>query len=653
MATYYVRQTGNDSNAGTTPATAWRTIGKALGASGIASGDTVWVGAGEYRETITCNLTSPTVETFVLGDPTGANTGDAGEVFITGWTAGNNHGCTTNSGINLNNKSNLTIRNFTFCHGATSGSYQIEFLGAETNIKVQKCAFYTGKQDVLPILCRVNAGGTPNHLFEDLFSANYGHATIWLWLARAASANYNTGIQINRCQFTNGGITQGAIYITESGASGTGEGGGITIRQCWLHGADFLVRTVGGFIGGSTFTNPVTVYDSGSTMGYCMVAGENGAIVDGGGNFSPRGNSNVTVRHPSSFDTANTTQPGSPNIVSMGHEWIHGLPPKTIGTPMLGGGWKGLQGGGTVDMAGLPPTEGRYFVADSGTATAGANTTLTDSSKTWPVNAHTGRLVRITGGTGSGQVKHVISNTATALTISGAAGGSGNWATNPDSTSTYLIYEGPPAQTGKATATTTTTTLTDGNASWQVGRWNGYTVAITAGTNSGTTRTVTSNTATTLTVTSAWAAAPDNTSVYELYQSGGTDGVWGNTGPLTAHNTAIRETSVTDLGNGIRIDGPGSHEFQIPVDANSTAITIRARYNANHGTANKPQVLLIAEGQIGVAAQTLTMTAAADTWETLGFAAFTPTAAGVVTIRVVSRSAKPFGSAYFDSVVVT
>ena len=116
----------------------------------------------------------------------------------------------------------------------------------------------------------------------------------------------------------------------------------------------------------------------------------------------------------------------------------------------------------------------------------------------------------------------------------------------------------------------------------------------------------------------------------------------------------------TDADKDIDIEcsvGGGSHTKSVNRRATSVydaSVQLCAELNnANHGTANKPQVLLIAEGQIGVAAQTLTMTAAADTWETLGFAAFTPTAAGVVTIRVVSRSAKPFGSAYFDSVVVT
>lgn len=39
---------------------------------------------------------------------------------------------------------------------------------------------------------------------------------------------------------------------------------------------------------------------------------------------------------------------------------------------------------------------------DSGTATAGASTTLTDSGKSWTSNAYADQAVKIIGGTGAG-----------------------------------------------------------------------------------------------------------------------------------------------------------------------------------------------------------------------------------------------------------
>lgn len=68
---------------------------------------------------------------------------------------------------------------------------------------------------------------------------------------------------------------------------------------------------------------------------------------------------------------------------------------------------------------------------DSSTATGGTTTTLVDAAKTWTVNQWANYQVRITGGTGRGQVRVITSNTATTLTF--ATG------TAPDATSTYVI----------------------------------------------------------------------------------------------------------------------------------------------------------------------------------------------------------------------
>jgi hypothetical protein len=59
---------------------------------------------------------------------------------------------------------------------------------------------------------------------------------------------------------------------------------------------------------------------------------------------------------------------------------------------------------------------------------------LTNSGETWTVNDFRGKFIVITGGTGSGQQKVIVSNTATALTIAGT------W-TAPTGTSTYAIQQ--------------------------------------------------------------------------------------------------------------------------------------------------------------------------------------------------------------------
>lgn len=69
----------------------------------------------------------------------------------------------------------------------------------------------------------------------------------------------------------------------------------------------------------------------------------------------------------------------------------------------------------------------------TGTATAGTSTTLTNSAKAWSTNMWTNYQIRITGGTGKGQIRTVASNTGTAITVSAA------WTVTPDATSVYSI----------------------------------------------------------------------------------------------------------------------------------------------------------------------------------------------------------------------
>lgn len=73
-------------------------------------------------------------------------------------------------------------------------------------------------------------------------------------------------------------------------------------------------------------------------------------------------------------------------------------------------------------------------VIESGTS-SGTNTTTTinDTSKAWIASAWVNSQIRITGGTGKGQIRKISANTATGITVSVA------WVVTPDATSTYAI----------------------------------------------------------------------------------------------------------------------------------------------------------------------------------------------------------------------
>lgn len=135
--------------------------------------------------------------------------------------------------------------------------------------------------------------------------------------------------------------------------------------------------------------------------------------------------------------------------------------------------------------------------------------------------------------------------------------------------------------------------------------------------------------------------------------SGGLSGSPG-IGYLERHNTFGKETGTTDAGGvGWSVIGPADQDIHIPVDAVSTTISIKMRYDGTYAGGVLPQAILLANGEIGVVTETKTMVAAANTWETLTFTAFTPSAKGVVTIRLVSRDTSATGKCFADTLVVT
>jgi hypothetical protein len=95
MPTYYVQPNGNNSWTGTSPTFVggstgpWQTISKALGASGITSGDTVYLAPGNYAESVTVGMSSAATTTYVLGDPTASMFSglSAGPVRLTSYNA--------------------------------------------------------------------------------------------------------------------------------------------------------------------------------------------------------------------------------------------------------------------------------------------------------------------------------------------------------------------------------------------------------------------------------------------------------------------------------------------------------------------------------------------------------------------------------------
>ena len=75
-ANRYVRKSGNDSNNGLTPATAWKTVSKAA-AFALTAGDTVFIGSGTYNEQLIPSYSGASGNPIVYyGDYLGLKTTD-------------------------------------------------------------------------------------------------------------------------------------------------------------------------------------------------------------------------------------------------------------------------------------------------------------------------------------------------------------------------------------------------------------------------------------------------------------------------------------------------------------------------------------------------------------------------------------------------
>ena len=561
MATYYIRTDGSDANAGTsnTSGGAWLTIGKSLtgGIADVTITNTIYVAPGTYRESVTMTAAPTAVQSFIADVDASHFDGtiNPGKVRWSSRTTNDRTVPVTGSPLIANSKNKFSYDGFIF-DGGTSGAQIVESLNGNT-ITFSDCVFIAGapaNQNIINITPVVDVNSAL--LFDRCtFISN---ASIVITLPTSTVADYDCGIVFKNCRWFGGNR---CVQITASGANSF-KGGGVQLLNCLMF-APFT---------GGVVTSSANVATSIPCLAYnCIfVTGGTALNANTSGQITENFNYIFAITPRTNVTAGNNSHVNEYGLhIHLGEEVYQGAQQRPFfmpwdSSPLLGFG--NQSGAPTVDWLNRARPEGGGNATNnttSGTATSGAASTLTDSGKSWTTNAYAGEIVELTGGTGSGQLRAITSNTATALSVNPA------WTTNPDNTSVYTVYHG-----GKNPAV----------------------------------------------------------------------------GPLERHDTAIKETSTTQAGSiGLVIVGPGSHDFQVPVNAVSTTLSVYVQYDANHSTTNKPQVQLLANGELGVSAETKTVVAGTGTWEQVTFTAFTPSKKGKVTLRLVSRASNSNGKAFFDT----
>jgi len=235
MATYYVRKTGSDGAAGTSAGTAWQTIDKA--ANTVAASDTVYVGAGTYRELVTMDTSgSSGNQISFIADVTGENTGDPGLVVISAFT--NSNTASRSSCWDPDGRTFVTVRGFVMQGGTSGVVWDINATDQNfEGVVFEDCVFVAGPDNIdAAFTVDMNGASSPASSGLTVRRCVFSGGGLRIQWNQNATAEQNLKVVVEGCLFA--GAAASSLYVPffwdMIGTSSFGCGG-VTFRNNTIH----------------------------------------------------------------------------------------------------------------------------------------------------------------------------------------------------------------------------------------------------------------------------------------------------------------------------------------------------------------------------------------------------------------------------------
>jgi len=352
----------------------------------ILGGDTIYIGAGVYRE-VAPTLPTPTFELVIEGDVTGFWTGDRGMVQVTGYTTDDRTAPSATSMWSFAGKSNFTFNRFVFVGGTGS---VLTVSTTSQHLNFNDCAFLT--QGGISYTDTIPFGTYRDINFTRCYFGPTGGGLQSVTATSGTGNHYDVGIAYRNCMIV-GYASSTVMSLTNSGTA-VGKGGGMKVLGCTFVGGSTCIASAASV----SIAIPTQVYG-------CVFFGTNvslsanafGQIVEGGNMFyggTPRQNVGLGAGSvPGATIPGNSYAP----LYHFGQEAIWGAMPRQLGEPMVGSpllgfGWDT----GGSDILGRPRPAGEYSTARATSAVGALQRGNTATADATPIGGGT-TPIQITG----------------------------------------------------------------------------------------------------------------------------------------------------------------------------------------------------------------------------------------------------------------